>query len=155
MNVITYSKSKFIDLAVSRNINDQTVEEFDEFFICIEPTGGPDSIDYFSSPHPNVLSLNFDDVAEDHKKWAPDFHMWFDARAMRKEQADILINFIKRLTPNSHVHVYCTKGITRSKAVGDFIREELLFWDEQKPVDQIPDSYLYIKNLLRESWKST
>ena len=78
MNVTIYAKSKFIDLAVSRNINDQTVEGLNEFFICIEPTGGPDSTDYFLSPHHNVLSVNFDDVTEDHKKWAPNFNMWFD-----------------------------------------------------------------------------
>jgi hypothetical protein len=155
MNVTIYAKSEFINLAISRNINDQTVEEFNEFFICIEPTGGPDSKDYFLSPHHNVLSLNFDDVTKDHKKWAPDFNMWFEAKTMRKEHADTLTNFIKRFTPNSHIHVYCTMGITRSKAVGDFIREELLFWDEQTPLYEIPKSYLYIKNLLRESWKNT
>lgn len=155
MKVTCYSKKEFLILANDRHITDDTVEKLNEFFICIEPSGGPHLSDYFLKPHPNVVSVNFDDVSEDIKKWGPDFQKWFEAKAMTKNHATILINFIKTIKPDSQVHVYCTKGFSRSKSVADFIREEYLNWEEQGPVyPDHPDAYYHIKELLRAEWKN-
>ena len=126
-----------------------------EFFICVEPSGGPDSNDYFVQSHSNVVSVIFDDVSEDRKKWGADVQKWFEAKAMTENHAIILINFIKTIKPDSHVHIYCTKGFSRSKSVADFIREEFLNWKEQGPVwPEHPDAYHHIKELLRAEWKN-
>jgi hypothetical protein len=155
MKVTTYSKNDFLMLAASRDINDLTVDKLDEFFICVEPSGGPDSIDYFLKSHNNVVSINFDDVSEDGKKWGPDIQAWFEAKAMTETHAKILIDFIKKIKPDSQIHVYCTKGFSRSKSIADFIKEEFLNWEEQGPVwPEHPDAYFHIKNLLRAEWKN-
>jgi hypothetical protein len=156
MKVTSYSKNEFLNLATSRDINDDTVDGLNEFFICVEPSGGPDSVDYFLKPHSNVVSVQFDDVSEDSKKWGPDVQAWFEAKAMTENHAKILIDFIKSINSDSQVHVYCTKGLSRSKSVADFIREEFLNWDEQGPLwPEHPHSYHHIKDLLRAAWKST
>lgn len=156
MKVTSYSKQEFINLATSKNINDSNVDQLvDEYFICIEPSGGPDVIGHFVTPHRNVVSVYFDDVAEDSKKWGEDVKYWFEAKAMTPADATKLSNFIKTFSPDSQVHVYCTKGISRSKAVADFIREQLLGWDEQTPMyPPKPHSYYHVKQLLKQAWTS-
>jgi len=149
------SKESFITYAKFNDIDDTTVDNKKDFFICIEPSGGPHCDPYFKRQHSNVITLKFDDVPEDTRKWGGDFDMWFEAKAMRGYQADELVKFIKTIPEDANVHVYCIKGQVRSKAVADFIKETLLNTDEQKPTVGAVNSYYYVKEMLRTTWTDT
>ena len=65
MIAVSYSKKDFVSKMQSDDITDVTVEDTNDYYICIDSTGGPTSEPYFEQFHPNVLNLCFDDVAED------------------------------------------------------------------------------------------
>lgn len=139
MKIKIYSKDTFVKAMESRNINDSTVESFTEFFICIDPTGGPDTEHYFKQLHNNVLNLKFDDCHVDETKWGNDIQAFYSAKAMIKEQADRIINFVKTIPEDVTINIHCTKGQSRSVAVASFLTGKNL-------------GNQHVLNLLRESW---
>lgn len=121
MKTRVFSKETFVKAMESRNIIDSTVEIFDEYFICINPTGGPYADSYFLIEHPNVINLIFDDCEEDTVKWGADINQYYNAKAMTVDHAQRLVNFIRHIPNDSVVNIYCTKGKSRSVAVESFI----------------------------------
>jgi predicted protein tyrosine phosphatase len=139
MRTRVFSKETFVKAMESRNITDDTVESLAEFFICIDPTGGPHAQSYFLKPHYNVIKLVFDDCEQDTTKWGADIQAFYSAKAMIKAQADELVSFIKRIPRDSFVNIYCTKGLSRSVAVESFINGGV-------------HGNKHVLNLLNESW---
>lgn len=124
MKVNVFSKETFIKAMESRNITDETVGAFGEYFICIDSTGGPWAHRYFYRTHSNVIRLVFDDVMADEIKWGNDVQHYFDAKAMVYSQAVELVDFIKRIPADSTINIHCTKGKSRSVAIASFINNE-------------------------------
>jgi len=124
MKTRVFSKETFVKAMESRNITDSTVETFKEYFICIDPTGGPYADSYFLTEHPNVIKLIFDDCEEDTVKWGADINRHYSAKAMVVTQAQELVNFIRHIPNDSVVNIYCTKGKSRSVAVESFINDQ-------------------------------
>lgn len=119
LNVITYSMEEFIELG----INDDTLNS-NNYYICIHSNDWIHSVPVFKQEHKNVLNLWFEDVEQTGLKVIP----WFNsdqkviyAKAITKQQANELYNFIKTIPENSTVHIYCAKGRSRSVAVKNFI----------------------------------
>ena len=81
MIAVSYSKKDFVSKMQSENITDVTVEDTNDYYICIDSTGGPNSEPYFKQFHPNVLNLCFDDVAEDQTNWGEDIQSYYKAVA--------------------------------------------------------------------------
>lgn len=121
MNINVLSKKDFVSAMLANNITDDSVENCNEFFICIDSTGGPDSVAYFNRHHFNVIRLVFDDVEVDSKNWGPDIQAYYDAVAMREHQAQELFDFIQTIPKNSTINIHCAKGQSRSVAIQSFI----------------------------------
>lgn len=121
MKIRIFSKQTFIKAMESRDINDSNVEKFDEYFICINASAGPDAEAYFKQTHNNVINTAFDDCEVDETKWGKDINAYYHAKAMVREQADQITSFIKQIPDNSTINIYCTKGLSRSVAVASFL----------------------------------
>jgi len=121
LKAYSYSKLDFISKLQAEGITDQTVEDSNDYYICIDSTGGPGSEPYFNKFHPNVLNLSFDDVSEDQLNWGEDIKDYYRAVAPTITQMSYIKTFIDNAVGNIHIH--CTKGQSRSKAVADFINK--------------------------------
>ena len=109
-------------------INDTNVSELkSEYFLCINASGGMHSEPYFSLPHTNVLNVYFDDVIADTVKYygPTDSEFAFNAKACTIIQAKEMLEFIKKIPNDSKLHVYCTKGKSRSVSIVKFINEHI------------------------------
>lgn len=124
MNIKALSKKEFVSKMLSDNITDESVGSCGQYFICIDSTGGPDSLAYFEQPHSNVIRVVFDDVEVNGTYWGPDIQTFYNAIVMHEEQAHILFEFIKAIPKNSTINIYCAKGQSRSVAVKSFILNE-------------------------------
>jgi predicted protein tyrosine phosphatase len=124
MNINVVSKKEFVTILVVNNITDTTVDDCGQYFICIDSTGGPESAPYFQQTHSNVIRLVFDDVETDCSNWGPDIQAYYNAVAMREEQAHLLYKFIEAIPKNSTINIHCAKGQSRSVAVKSFILNE-------------------------------
>lgn len=123
LEVITYSRKQFSDTIHCNDINVGTFTN--DYFICINSSGGIHSEPYFNKDHNNVFNTYFDDVVEDGKKYygPTDSEYEYNARAMTVSQAKELHKFIHNIPDNSRIHIYCTKGKSRSVAVRKYIDE--------------------------------
>jgi predicted protein tyrosine phosphatase len=139
MKTIVYSKDAFVNAMKTRNIDDTNVSFLAEYFICIDPTSGLHARRYFFRDHVNVIRLEFDDCVEDTIKWGEDIQEHYNARAMTRSQAEILVKFIKQMPVESIINIYCTKGKSRSVAVESFINSA----ENGNP---------HVLKLLREVW---
>jgi predicted protein tyrosine phosphatase len=139
MKTIVYSKDAFVNAMKTRNIDDTNVSFLAEYFICIDPTSGLHARRYFFRDHVNVIRLEFDDCVEDTIKWGEDIQEHYNARAMTRSQAEILVKFIKQMPVESIINIYCTKGKSRSVAVESFI-------------NSVENGNPHVLKLLREVW---
>ena len=125
IQVITYSLEDFTSMSM---YNDGNVEDFvSDYFICVNATGNKHSIPYFKHSHYNVLNMYFDDVYIDCVKYygPTDSEYQFNAKACTNEQAKEMFDFISTLPTNIRLHIYCTKGKSRSVAIAKFCDEYL------------------------------
>lgn len=148
-----YSKNNFVEEMRRRNINDDTVESVNEYFICIDSSGGDGAIAYFKESHPNVIRETFDDVKEDMTKWGPDIKRYFSGIAITETQASNIAKFIKHIPVGSLINIHCFKGESRSKAVADFI-DATIFGREIDDDGDDQSGYYRIKEMLEEKWIS-
>lgn len=117
INVKVYSKKDFEQTI----FNDNTVNQYPlDYFICINATGFVHSIPHFKIEHPNVLNCYFDDTEVDTVKFDTIFNISFDARACTVGQATEIKQFINRIPKDATLHIYCSKGKSRSTAVAKF-----------------------------------
>lgn len=120
IDVRIYSKEEFKDAGFTDNNVDQMSEDF---FICINATGHIHSVPHFTESYPNVLNCYFDDVGFNQIKFDLIFKMEFNAKACTLDQAVEIKNFIDNLPSTCKLHIYCTKGKSRSPAVAKFVEE--------------------------------
>jgi predicted protein tyrosine phosphatase len=109
----------------SRKTFDKSVYSDNEFYVCINSSGGDDSITLIPMQKPNIINLWFDDVEQDQRKWGEEVGHWVDAKAITYAQADNLYNFLKNISNDSVINVYCSKGVSRSGAVAEFLKREM------------------------------
>lgn len=141
LKAYSYSKKDFVSKMQKENITDTTVEDTNDYYICIDSTGGPNSDPYFEQFHPNVLNLHFDDVSEDKENWGEDIKAYYKAVAPTLTQ----ITHIKRFIDSAvgTVHIHCVKGESRSKAVADYVNNTRIVHDSKY-------AYELIRNTLDE-----
>ena len=120
IDVRIYSKEEFKDTGFTDDNVDQLSEDF---FICINASGHIHSVPHFAESHSNVLNCYFDDVGFNHIKFDLIFKMEFNAKACTLDQAVEIKNFIDSLPNTCRLHIYCTKGKSRSPAVAKFVEE--------------------------------
>lgn len=121
VNVRVYSLKEFTETA---EFTDDNVEQFPlDYFICINASGFIHSTPYFKKDHATVLNLYFDDVDRDHTKFDIVFNMSFPAKACTVEQAESIVSFVNSIPDGATVHIYCTKGKSRSPAVAMYVEE--------------------------------
>lgn len=115
VNVLVYSLKEFTE---TTEFIDDNLDQFPlDYFICINASGFIHSTPYFKKQHPRVLNLFFDDVSHDHTKFDIVFNMSFPAKACKVEQAKQIVDFVNTIPDSATVHIYCTKGKSRSPAV--------------------------------------
>lgn len=95
-----------------------------EYFICINSTGGEDSTSLLPMQATNVINLWFDDVEQDETKWGEEVKHWVHAQAISYSQANNLYSFLERIPEESTLNVYCSKGVSRSGAIAEFLKRE-------------------------------
>lgn len=113
MIVRVYSRKDFKQITPSEK----------EYYICINSNYGPDS-DKIIEDAENVLNVQFDDSLTLERKWAEDEQTYYTATPITFEQGFVLYDFIKKIPIESVVNVYCSKGISRSGAVAEFLKRE-------------------------------
>jgi predicted protein tyrosine phosphatase len=124
MKVYGFSREEFLDYLVVNNITDNNVENFkEEFFISIISSGGPMSVPVFLQDHTNVLTIQFDDVDADIRKWGRDIQDYVEAKTITESQASILVRFMDFIPNYSRVNIHCVYGISRTGAVAKFLQE--------------------------------
>jgi predicted protein tyrosine phosphatase len=120
IEIDVYSKTEFEATAFTDNNIDNLSNNF---FICINATGHVHSSPHFVKEHDNVLNCYFDDVEHDQVKFDTVFNIEFNARACTLEQAAEIKNFVDAVPDESKLHIYCSKGKSRSPAVAKFVEE--------------------------------
>jgi predicted protein tyrosine phosphatase len=118
------------------------------YFICIDATGGIHGIPHFKENHTNVLNIQFDDTEIDKWKSCPSLveggpDVAYFAKACTEDDAIKLKKFIDKIPNDATVHISCTKGKSRSAAVSNFIAEYKN--NENKLFDQYNE---FVYNLL-------
>lgn len=141
VNVKTYSR---LQIAKETEFKDSTLSNYpNDFFICINATGMLHSIPHFKKDHNNVINLYFDDTEVDKEKWLGPIK--YTAKACTKEQAQQIVEFVDNIPDGSTVHIYCTRGESRSPAIGFFIRE---YRNNELNVEKSDDINYFLYNLL-------
>ena len=135
MIAVSYSKKDFVSKMQKENITDTTVEDTNDYYICIDSTGGPDSEPYFKQFHPNVLNLCFDDVSTDSTNWGEDIKDYYTAVAPTLTQIQHISNFL-HFEQNFHKLL---RQRTRKKLLG--LREQSL----QSRFHRIFHNFFFIK----------
>ena len=133
LKVYVYNHVSFDDYCRENNITDDNVENLeDDAFISIIGTPevneyyleNPNMRHWFEKDHPNVLNLEFDDVSCDNTfdyQNGKGEMVTIHAFAMSERQANKCVDFIEsNLKKNFHIH--CLAGVSRSQAIGCFIR---------------------------------
>lgn len=114
--VCVLSKEKFEDVMKRNNVTEANIEAVENtalISICSTTNSfcGISQNHYFKSNKSNVLNIRFDDIEQTEA----------GLLLFNEKHAEELIRFILKNLESSFI-VHCTAGISRSGAVGDFIR---------------------------------
>jgi len=119
MKVFAKSKVEFEDILSINEVTDKNVEYSNAAFISILGPGkflNPNkeffATPYFKNKHPNVLTLDFDDVESKEQ-----------GKIFTDEMARDVVNFIIKHKDKEFIIVHCAAGISRSGAVAQFIND--------------------------------
>lgn len=128
-----YSHRDFEKVCASNEWTDDNVSELnDKAFISIccsdtsreglcETVYGSRRTHYFKEQHSNVINIDFDDVEED-TEWSNSNGSSGKYVCISDDQAKELYEFIKK-NIGRNFYIHCSAGVSRSQAVGLFIRE--------------------------------
>lgn len=120
LKVLVYSRQEISE----SKFNDDNIDSYpDDYFIGVNATGYIHKHPYFAKDHQRVMNVYFDDVEEDQLKHDTVFDIFFEAKACTEEQATGLKNFIQKIPDDATLHVYCTKGKSRSPAIAKYVAE--------------------------------
>jgi len=131
INVHTYSYNAFKETGV----NDDNVESFSDYYICIHASGYIYSHPIFKKNHYNVLNLWFDDTVKTGLKaipWNNTYRIIY-AKAITVKQAKIIYNFIHRIKNGCDLHIYCPMGESRSIAICNYVTKYINNYDHIIP----------------------
>lgn len=120
--ITVWSKKKFDKVMSEMGLSsDNVVEKVDyAAFISIISPDQPVEKHYFERDTPNVLNLEFDDADEEIEKAYR--HSASPVHLFSVEDANRIIDFIQS-NIGMDFYVHCTAGVSRSGAVGYFIRQ--------------------------------
>lgn len=111
-----------------RTFSRQLLRDYDynssEYYVCINSSGGQDSVPILQHNTSNILNVWFDDVEQDIFKWGDGVQHWVDAKAITFSQANNILQFIKTIPNDATVNVQCSAGVSRSGAVAKFLEQE-------------------------------
>ncbi len=124
IRITVLSHYLFDEKMIKMGLDDDNVENENKAFISI--IGTPECLKYyldegntehFFKDHPNVLNLDFDDIADDVMYNGHHF------KTMRIEQAERAIQFIEDNINNGveSFDIHCRAGMSRSRAFAEFI----------------------------------
>ena len=123
MNIDIISRKNFDLKMITDGITDQTIEDYSsKAFICILSTPAISIFNtepYFKLPHPNVLSLTFDDLTDKDLSVLKEYP---GSRLMDLEDAKKIVDFVARNKERDFV-IHCSAGISRSGAIGTYIQQ--------------------------------
>lgn len=120
VKISVYSKKEFEET----EFTDDNIDSFStDYFVCINATGHVHSVPHFKKSHPRVINCYFDDVEYDHIKFDTVFKVNFNALACSIVQATEIKKFIDTIPNGATLHIYCSKGKSRSPAVAKFVQE--------------------------------
>lgn len=119
----------------------------DEFYICINSSGGPHSEAILDPSLPNVYNIWFDDVEKDGYKYGNDTDYWINSKGITYRQAFRLYEFILTIPQDATVNVHCSAGRCRSGAVSQFLKNEFkAALIPEYPLDPNPRVLAYMTN---------
>lgn len=119
--VLVVPKHFFIDLLRHEGIDDSNVEQRTGIaFISIQNSKGIElwAEPYFKADHENAISLVFDDLTDKDTEVLENYP---GSRLISKEDAEKIVEFVER-NKDRRFLVHCTAGVSRSGAVGEYIR---------------------------------
>lgn len=100
----------------------------------------------FDIEHPNLLSLSFHDISCNTLFLREDIYTLFDT-----SHAKEVINFIRSFSQGDNILVHCFAGVSRSGAIGTFIREVFnTDYDEFKKTNPQIVPNTHVLKVLRE-----
>ena len=127
MRIVVLSHYLFDEEMKKIRLDDRNVEDSNMAFISI--IGTPECLTYYLdegdtkhyfADHPNVLNLDFDDIATDVMYNGHHF------KTMTMEQAEKAVEFIENLIVKNvnapkTIYIHCRAGMSRSRAFAEFI----------------------------------
>ena len=127
MRIVVLSHYLFDEEMKKMGLDDRNVEDSNMAFISI--IGTPECLTYYLdegdtrhyfADHPNVLNLDFDDIATDVMYNGHHF------KTMTMEQAEKAVEFIESLIVKNvnvpkTIYIHCRAGMSRSRAFAEFI----------------------------------
>jgi predicted protein tyrosine phosphatase len=130
--IYVLSQYLYDKMAKKNELNEDNVESFDVAFIStvnvhkykdegMKSLYDRENIHWFNENHSNVLNLEFDDVIRDNKD---------EYKAFSEEQAQEIIGVIDR-NKNKIFLIHCLGGISRSRAIGQFLCDYYLWVDKK------------------------
>lgn len=153
MKIIVLSRALFNEYLTRKGVTNENVEQQDKLFFISINNQDDKTPNFFTSNKKNVLNMTFADLEEDKELPILGENRTETFKAMTREQAAELYQFIKANKDKEAVLIHCTAGVARSGAVGVFINDfiggnyhELM---RNNPSIQ-PNSHVY--RLLHNEW---
>ena len=123
VKVIVLSHYLFDRKMEELELNDNNVEDTNNAYISIIGTSNcirywiQEDDKHFFEDHPNVLNLDFDDISDN---VLYNGHLF---QCMSMNQAESLVNFVEKYINEGvdTIYIHCRAGMSRSRAVGEFI----------------------------------
>ena len=130
--IYVLSRHGFDDVMRKAQIDDSCVEKVDAMFISILTSTAVPAGNFhepvFKEPHPNVITLTFDDVMEDTTQSVGidadgNPFIFKTGQCFTEDQADQLLDFFEANQDKYTAFIHCAAGISRSGAVGAFLSD--------------------------------
>lgn len=165
MNVYVYSRSAFDHLIARNFLEDSNVEGVKNtiFISILSSKALPHSVFHepvFKEPHPNVLTVTFDDVIDEDGN-AVFLNAWGQGvkdkgTPITEDQAAEIVDFVLNHRDKEYAFVHCAAGISRSGAVGSFIADvNGVDYDTFKRMNPQIHENRHVKNLLNKIYRET
>lgn len=153
MKIIVVSRSIFNEYLTRKGITDANVEEQSKVFFISINNQHDKQPPYFSGDKSNVKVMTFADLEEDKELLVIGENKTELFKAMTREQAADLYQFIKANKDKEAVIIHCTLGVARSGAVGAFINDFTgSNWEEFKRVNPSVQPNPHVYRLLHDEW---
>lgn len=120
IEIFIVSKPQMRSFLESKSLSDENIEDQKDLAIISINDNSSSfwGVPFFVNPHPNVLTLKFDDVEESGK--ASPTNNSRTTQAFSKDQGLEVLDFLDRNRDKKILIVHCAAGISRSGAVGQF-----------------------------------